>query len=108
MVAVRGRHTTVVIGSPDDSIGIAMIRAARRARNHVVREGLFRVEARRWFDLSVQYSSVDAWRARLKARSSTTVLSDALTAQADRAMRAAGSTLLVTERVSASRLVRGT
>lgn len=103
-VSVLTRDSTAVIGSPDDSVGIARIRTARRSRNRVVRDGLFRVEARRWFDLPVHYPSVDAWRARVKDRPTTSIVSDALMAEARRAMRAAGSTLVVTERVCATRL----
>jgi hypothetical protein len=103
-VAVRTRDDIVVIGSPDDSVGIEMIRAARGSRNRVVREGLFLVDARRWFDLPVYYPSVDAWLARRRDRCSTSIVSDALLVKARQAMRAAGSTLVVTERVGATRL----
>ncbi|HUS61227.1 MAG TPA: hypothetical protein VMY34_03455, partial [Acidimicrobiales bacterium] len=66
---------------------------------------LFRVEARRWFDLAVHYPTVDAWLTRMSDGSSTSIVSDALIAQAHREMGAGESTLVVTERVGATRLV---
>jgi SAM-dependent methyltransferase len=94
----------IVIGSPDE--GTATIRAARRQLERVISDGLFRVTARRWFDLHVHYSSVDGWLRRRDERGATSLIPNDLLAAARHEMRVPGTTLTVKERVRATALLR--
>lgn len=96
----------VVLGSPDDRTSIAAIRAAERHLGRVIRDGLFRVGPRRWFDLRVHYPSVDAWLQRREERGAKTVIPDDLLARTRQEVGVPGTTLIINERVRATVLTR--
>lgn len=94
----------IPLGLLDDSTFIKEIRAARTCLNSVVREGLFQVQARRWFDGYIHYSSVEAWLSRREERGHTSLISAGLLRRTRSEMRTQGSTLVVHERIRATSL----
>lgn len=99
-----GRRTS--LGHLDDTLGIHQIRAARARLAAIVREVLFQVGARRWFDWRVHYSSVEAWLRRREERNSTSVIPTGLLPRVRREMRTPGSTLVIGERTRAAVLMK--
>lgn len=95
------------LGLLDDTTFVEEVRAARACLEDVVREGIFRVEARRWFDWRIHYASVDAWLRRRKERDATSVIPPGMLDRARREMRKHGSILVTGERTRATVLRRG-
>lgn len=106
-IEVRDRGATTFVGTPDDRIAVGKIRAGRRLLNRVLRDGLFEVHGRRWFDFEVHHPSIDAWLRRREERGSTSVISDELLEGARRAMdQSPNAVLIVSGRTRATALTR--
>jgi hypothetical protein len=104
LVEVRRGGRRLPLGALDDTVGIRNIRAARGRLRAVLREGSFRVEARRWFDQFMHFGSVEAWLRRREERDSTSLIPPGLLDRAEAEMRRPGSTLVIQQRVGATRL----
>lgn len=82
------------------------IRRARRRLSALEAEGLFRLERRMYFDLSMYHDSVDAWLEHRRQKEETDVLTEDLLRSARKAMRRKGAQIVVRERIRASSLRR--
>lgn len=96
---------SVLLGAVDWTVDSREIRDARKRLARVVREGSFRVEKRRWFELAAYHKSVDAWLAYREERGHTSPIHDEVLRRAHREMRP-GDRLAVIERIRASALRR--
>lgn len=84
---------------------ISSIRGARARLSSIVAEELFRVRARRYYDLCLHFTSVEAWlRRRRDYGKDEDAIRHELLARARRMMKSAGSTLVITERFRATAL----
>lgn len=102
---VHDRETQAVgtVGDPKDSRDV---RRARRRLSALQAQGLFNLESRAFFDMSIYNDSVDAWLEYRRERGETGILTKELLRNARRAMRKKGAQLVVRERIRASSLRR--
>jgi hypothetical protein len=96
---------SVPIGAIDWTVDSREIRDARKRLAEVVREGLFRVVKRRWFDLAAYHESVDAWLAYREERGQMSPIPDEVLRRAHRELRP-GARVAVIERIRATTLRR--
>ena len=101
-------HTggTQEVGRIDWTQDSREIRRARRRLSALEAEGLFRLERRLYFDLSMYHDSIDAWLEHRRRREEANVLPEGLLRNARKAMRRKGAQLVVRERIRASSLRR--
>ncbi|MDQ3964358.1 MAG: hypothetical protein M3277_10670 [Actinomycetota bacterium] len=97
---------SVSVGAIDWTVDSREIRDARKRLTEVVREGLFRLEKRRWFDLHMYHESVEAWLAHREERGQTSPIDDEVLRRARRELRPGEGRLAVIERIRASVLRR--
>lgn len=96
----------VTIGAIDWTVDNQEIRDARKRLARVVREGFFRLESRRWFDLAAYHESVEAWLSRREERGQTSPIPEEVLRRARTELRPGEGRLAVVERVRASALRR--
>lgn len=97
---------SVSVGAIDWTVDSREIRDARKRLARVIREGLFRLERRRWFDLAAYHESVDAWLAYRQERGHTSPIPDEVLRRARRELVPGEGRLAVIERIRASALRR--
>jgi hypothetical protein len=105
-VEVVRRERAVAVGSIDWTEDNRQIRAARRRLSAVQRQGFFRLERRRMFDLRAYHDSVDAWLEYRRDRGATSPIASGTLLAARRALRSGGGSVVVIERIRASALRR--
>jgi hypothetical protein len=93
---------SVSVGAIDWTVDSREIRDARKRLAVIVREGLFRLENRRWFDLAAYHESVDAWLAYREDRGQTSPIPDEVLGRAHRELRPGEGRLAVIERIRGS------
>lgn len=97
---------TQAVGTIDGSEDSRDIRRARRRLSGLQAEGLFNLEHRVIFDISIYHDSVDAWLEFRRERGETSIITEDLLRNARSAMRKKGAQLVARERVRASSLRR--
>lgn len=103
-VEVVRAEGSVRVGTIDWTEDNREIRAARRRLSAVQRQGLFRLERRRMFDLRAYHDSVDAWLEYRRERGATSPIASGTVGAARRELRSGSGRLVVIERVRASAL----
>ncbi|HEV3472036.1 MAG TPA: hypothetical protein VG408_02360 [Actinomycetota bacterium] len=97
---------SVAVGAIDWTVDSREIRAARKRLALVMRDGLFRLEKRRWLDLRMYHESVAAWLAHREERGQTSPIPEEVLHRARRELRPGEGRVAVIERVRASALRR--
>ncbi len=103
-VVIVRREGAVAVGRIDWTEDNREIRAARRRLSAVQRQGFFRLERRRTFELRAYHESVDAWLEYRRDRGETSPIAPGTLLAARRELRSGGGSLVVIERMRASAL----
>lgn len=104
---IRRGNGRLLLGYLDWTNAIASIRGARARLSSIVAEGLFRVRARRYYDLFQHFTSVEAWlRRRKDYGEDDDAIPPDLLARVRSGMMRPENTLVITERFRATVLSR--
>lgn len=106
-VEVARDDARIVLGHLDSSGDFAKIRAARRRLNAVERDGLFRREGRRFFDLHMHFDTIGTWMETREEHGWTSEIPREVLQGARGELSIPGSSLVVVERSRATAFSRG-
>ncbi len=105
-VEIERAGRSIRVGTIDWTQDSKEIREARKRLETIRREGLFRLERRRFFDLRAYHESVDSWLEYRREKACSSVVSSSVLRAARRELRSGGGRVVVIERVRASALRR--
>ena len=105
-VEIERDGQSVRIGTIDWTQDKKEIRDARKRLQAIQREGLFRIERRRLFDLRAYHESVDAWLEYRADKGCSSVVTPSVLRAARRELRSGRGRVVVIERVRATALRR--